>query len=221
MSERDEGQQPEELPDDDETTDGDDPLAGDDATADEGASSTDGSPDEGAEDDPDDDADEEPDDDDAADGASDDVTNEDPRTSESEEETRRRQEEFAAEHDPADHDVAAGEEFRQPGDWVADEDGEPQHLETDHSMPAATGAEEGGGTGEGASDADEVRDGGHGWGSAAPLADGGTPEGHPVKAWHDTMTYVLPDEEGYDADPHECFVDAETAEQAGFRHAHD
>lgn len=36
------------------------------------------------------------------------------------------------------------------------------------------------------------------------------------------MTYVLPDEEGYDAAPHECFVDADAdaAEGAGFRHAH-
>lgn len=158
---------------------------------------------------------------------------------ESEEETRRRQEEFAREHDPANHDVDAGEEFRQPGDWTADEDG-PQELATDQSTLAATGSSttDDGGAGEDAtedasgadasgadasgegSSGEEVRDGGHGWGSAAPRSDGGAPEGHPVKAWHDTMTYVLPDEEGYDADPHECFVDGETAERAGFRHAH-
>ncbi|KUG58392.1 hypothetical protein AVL62_10790 [Serinicoccus chungangensis] len=156
------------------------------------------------------------------------------------EETRRRQEEFAREHDPADHDVDAGEEFRQPGDWTADEDG-PQELETDRSMLAATGsattgeggadgsgATEGGADGSGSTEGDadggsseeEIRDGGHGWGSAAPRADGGAPEGHPVKAWHDTMTFVLPDEEGYDAEAHEYFVDGETAERAGFRHAH-
>ena len=144
---------------------------------------------------------------------------------ESEEETRRRQEEFAREHDPADHDVEAGEEFRQPGDWTADEDG-PQELETDRSALAATGSgttaegSEGEGSGDGGTSGEEIRDGGHGWGSAAPRSDGGAPEGHPVKAWHDTMTYVLPDEEGYDADPHECFVDGEAAERAGFRHAH-
>ncbi|WP_298890634.1 hypothetical protein [uncultured Serinicoccus sp.] len=148
----------------------------------------------------------------------------DPRE-ESEEETRRRQEEFAREHDPADHDVDAGEEFRQPGDWTADEDG-PQELETDRSLLAATGSSttaEGGAVEGGADDGsseEEIRDGGHGWGSAAPRADGAAPEGHPVKAWHDTMTFVLPDEEGYDAEAHECFVDGETAERAGFRHAH-
>ncbi|GAA4867869.1 hypothetical protein [Serinicoccus chungangensis] len=153
----------------------------------------------------------------------------DPRQ-ESEEDARRRREEFAREHDPADHDVEAGEEFRQPGDWTADEDG-PQELETDRSMLAAPGSSttaeggsaesgaDGSGAGEGSSE-EEIRDGGHGWGSAAPQADGTAPEGHPVKAWHDTMTFVLPDEAGYDAEAHECFVDAETAERAGFRHAH-
>ncbi|PZU47190.1 MAG: hypothetical protein DI571_04485 [Arsenicicoccus sp.] len=139
---------------------------------------------------------------------------------ESEEETRRRQEEFAREHDPADHDVAAGEEFRQEGDWVADDGAEPQQLETDQSMLAATGSATGAADGAAEGDDEEIRDGGHGWGSAAPRSDGGTPEGHPVKAWRDTMTYVLPDEEGYDAAPHECFVDADAAEGAGFRHAH-
>ncbi|WP_298752297.1 hypothetical protein [uncultured Serinicoccus sp.] len=163
----------------------------------------------------------------------------DPRQ-ESEEEARRRQEEFAREHDPAEHDVDAGEEFRQPGDWTADEDG-PQELETDRSMLAATGSAttgEGGADGSGTTESgadgsgateggagdgspeEDIRDGGHGWGSAVPRADGSAPEGHPVKAWHDTMTFVLPDEEGYDAEAHECFVDGETAERAGFRHAH-
>ena len=54
----------------------------------------------------------------------------DPRDEESDEERRRREEEFAREHDPADHDVAAGEEFRQPGDWVG-EGGETQELTTE------------------------------------------------------------------------------------------
>lgn len=160
------------------------------------------------------------------------------RDGEDPDEEERRREEFAREHDPADHDIAAGEEFRQPGDWTADDGDGPQHLTTDQSMVAAgasgsttaatdEGAEDEGaadvsqGEGDGdAADAGQIRDGGHGWGSAAPLEGGGTPPGHPVKAWHDTMTYVLPDEEGYGADPHECFVDGETAQRAGFRHAH-
>lgn len=145
----------------------------------------------------------------------------DPRDVESDEERRQREEEFAREHDPADHDVAAGEEFRQPGDWVGEGD-DAQELTTEQPSRVATG---GAGEGQGGQDAqgeggEEIRDGGHGWGSAAPISGGGTPEGHPVKAWHDTMTFVLPDEPGYDAEPHECFVDAETAQRAGFRHAH-
>ncbi|MDO5628102.1 MAG: hypothetical protein Q4G43_07255 [Mobilicoccus sp.] len=38
------------------------------------------------------------------------------------EEARRRAEEFAREHDPANHDISAGEEFRQRGDIVVDGD---------------------------------------------------------------------------------------------------
>lgn len=131
----------------------------------------------------------------------------------SQDEERERQEQFAREHDPADHDIEAGEEFRQPGDWVADED-EPQQLETE------TPHQIGGGGGQG-DDGEEIRDGGHGWGSAAPLEGGRAPEGHPVKAWHDTMTYLEPGEDGYDGgEAHEWFVDAQTAQRAGFRHAH-
>ncbi|MGO0577875.1 sunset domain-containing protein [Ornithinimicrobium panacihumi] len=132
---------------------------------------------------------------------------------EAEEEARQRAEEFAREHDPANHDIAAGADFRQPGDWTAEDGDGPQQLET--VVPAHQS-----GSQDTASQSGEVRDGGHGWGSAAPMDDGSVAEGHPVKAWHDTMTYVLPDEPGYEAAPHECFVDAETAERAGFRHAH-
>lgn len=148
-------------------------------------------------------------------------------------EEERQREEFAREHDPADHDVEAGADFRQPGDWSADEHGGPQVVESDgtvhspddedgeaphQSGQAASGDDS---AGEGAeSGSDEVRDGGHGWGSAAPLEDGRTPQGHPIKAWHDTMTFVQPGEDGYDAAPHVWFADAGAAEQAGFRHAH-
>lgn len=45
----------------------------------------------------------------------------DPRI-EDDKDRRRREEDFAAEHDPSQHDVAAGDEFRQRGDVVADGD---------------------------------------------------------------------------------------------------
>ncbi len=44
----------------------------------------------------------------------------------SDEERQKTAEEFAREHDPEQHDVAAGEEFRQGGDWTADDAGGPQ-----------------------------------------------------------------------------------------------
>lgn len=47
-------------------------------------------------------------------------------------------EEFAAQHDPADHDVAAGEEFRQPGDWVADDEG-PQEWDSEGNLVSGGG----------------------------------------------------------------------------------
>lgn len=67
-------------------------------------------------------ADDAPDDDDAEGGPGGEDSDED------EEDRRRRAEEFAREHDPANHDIEAGEEFRHHGDWTA-QDGEPQVLE--------------------------------------------------------------------------------------------
>ena len=57
------------------------------------------------------------------------------------EERQKTAEEFAREHDPEKHDVAAGEEFRQGGDWTADDAGGPQvwdsegHLVSRGSTP--------------------------------------------------------------------------------------
>ena len=135
----------------------------------------------------------EPDDSDEEDEDPDD---EDP---EDEEERRRRDEEFAKEHDPKDHDVEAGSEFRQRGDWTADESG-AEALE---------------------SRLEDVRDGGYGVGSAAPFDDGLMPFGHSIKAWHDTMTFVRPGEAGYDGvNPDVWFLDEGFAERVGFRAAH-
>lgn len=170
-------------------------------------------------------------------------------------EKARAAEEFAKEHDPADHDIAAGEEFRQRGDWTAEDGDGPQVLEADGSVTAmvlgsaagssgASGSSDGGSSdssGAGASDAgssdagssdagsadatdgrrtsslEEVRDGGYGVGSAAPLDDGALPLGHPVKAWEDTMTFVVPAHPSYgDAEPHVWFLDADAAQNAGF-----
>lgn len=145
-----------------------------------------------------------------------------------EEEKVRAAEEFAREHDPADHDVAAGEEFRQRGDWTAEDGDGPQVLTADDvETPGATGAGPSGSAASSASSGaarqertsslEDVRDGGYGVGSAAPIDGGIVPLGHPVKAWEDTKTYVTPDHPGYgQADPHVWFLDAQAAQNAGF-----
>ena len=50
------------------------------------------------------------------------------------EERQKTAEEFAREHDPEQHDVAAGEEFRQEGDWTADEAGGPQVWDNEGNL---------------------------------------------------------------------------------------
>ena len=160
------------------------------------------------------------------------------------EEGQRTAEEFAREHDPEKHDVAAGEEFRQEGDWTADDAGGPQVWDSEghlvegstpgepessrsessrsESSRAASGQSEVQGDqadgGPRTSSLDEIRDGGYGVGSAAPIDDGAVPLGHPVKAWEDTKTFVAPDHEKYDeAEPHVWFADEHAAQRAGFR----
>ena len=67
------------------------------------------------------------------------------------------------------------------------------------------------------SDFHEIRDGGFGMGSAAPLDDGAQPLDHPVQAYRDTMTYRLPEDDGYaDAVADVWFYDAGAAERSGF-----
>lgn len=133
-------------------------------------------------------------------------------------------EEFAREHDPAEHDVSAGEQFRQRGDWTAEDADGPQvwdaegNLVSEASADGGQEAAEGGSAGPRTSRLEEVRDGGYGVGSAAPIGDGAVPLGHPVKAWEDTKTYVMPGEAGYgDAQPDLWFVDDMAARRAGFR----
>jgi hypothetical protein len=160
---------------------------------------------------------------------------------ESEAERQKSAEEFAAQHDPDKHDVDDGEEFRQPGDWVADEQG-PQEWDEEGNLVSGggpgseaarradaaetdqSGASDPSGSTAGSdrrvSELGEVRDGGYSVGSAATIDDGAMPLGHPVKGWEDTKSYLTPDHPGYgDAEPHVWFTDPEAAERAGFHRA--
>ena len=70
------------------------------------------------------------------------------------------------------------------------------------------------------SDFDELRDGGFGVGSAAPLDDGAQPLDHPVQGHRASMSFHLPGDPGYDtAEPDVWFYDERAAERAGFRRA--
>ena len=157
------------------------------------------------------------------------------------EEHQKTAEEFAREHDPEKHDVAAGEEFRQEGDWTADDAGGPQVWDSEgHLVEGSTPGEPEAGVrvesasasavqqddrssgssddGPRTSSLDEIRDGGYGVGSAAPIDDGAVPLGHPVKAWEDTKTFVTPEHDAYgEAEPHVWFADEHAAQRAGFR----
>ena len=68
------------------------------------------------------------------------------------------------------------------------------------------------------SEFDELRDGGFGVGSAAPLEDGAQPLDHAVQGYRDTMTFRSPGDAGYDsAEPDVWFYDEAAAERNGFR----
>ena len=95
-----------------------------------------------------------------------------------------------------------------------------RHPTTRPTRTASDGAErrDGSASGRRISAFDELRDGGFGVGSAAPLDDGAQPLDHPVQAYRDTMTYRVPGDAGYDsAEPHVWFYDEAAAERSGFR----
>ncbi|MEO6790205.1 MAG: hypothetical protein ABI249_08085, partial [Ornithinibacter sp.] len=63
----------------------------------------------------------------------------------------------------------------------------------------------------------ELRDGGFGVGSAAPMEDRAQPLDHPVQAYRDTMTFRAPGDPGYDStEPDVWFYDEGAAERSGF-----
>jgi hypothetical protein len=64
---------------------------------------------------------------------------------------------------------------------------------------------------------EEVRDGGFGVGSAAPIEDGAQPLGHPVKGVRGSMQFHEPGSPSYNAaTPDVWFLDADSAERFGF-----
>lgn len=66
---------------------------------------------------------------------------------------------------------------------------------------------------------DEVRDGGYGIGSAAPLGDGRRPLGHPIRAWEDTKSFRSGPAVGVEREADVWFFDENAAYNAGFHPA--
>ncbi|GAA4414079.1 hypothetical protein GCM10023168_37400 [Fodinibacter luteus] len=90
-------------------------------------------------------------------------------------------------------------------------------LEEATEAPAGATAS-GGDSGRRISDFTELRDGGFGVGSAAPIEGGAQPLDHPVQAYRDTMTFRVPGDPGYDSsEPDVWFYDEGAAERSGFR----
>lgn len=65
----------------------------------------------------------------------------------------------------------------------------------------------------------EVRDGGYGVGSAAPIEDNAQPLGHPVRAWWDTMSFRNEPELEGEREPDVWFFDEQAAYNAGYHPA--
>lgn len=94
---------------------------------------------------------------------------------------------------------------------VAAEEAAPGSAEAEKSLDAAEAAE------DAADDLSEIA-GPYGAGSHAPLADGGQPDGFPVKGNDDSKLYHLPGTSHYDRTVAEVwFADADAAEAAGFQ----
>lgn len=141
------------------------------------------------------------------------------------EENRERGEQLAADREaldreaagdeavPAREEPAAGSDDAPATDDIATGDAATEESATDGV--ATSGGEVP--RGRRVSDFHEIRDGGFGVGSAAPLEDGAQPMDHPIAGYRDTMSFRTPDDAGYDdAEPDVWFYDEGAAERSGF-----
>ncbi len=100
---------------------------------------------------------------------------------------------------------------------ASDTDGTASHTDA-HDTPTEADDAVDQAVGRRVSEFHELRDGGYGVGSAAPLDDGAQPLDHPVQGYRDSMRFRAPGDAGYDsAEPDVWFYDEAAAERNGFR----
>ncbi|HPB73030.1 MAG TPA: hypothetical protein PLX71_08630, partial [Phycicoccus sp.] len=127
--------------------------------------------------------------------------------------------------DQADADGPGRHTESQESEAAPSADGaeeEVRHTESDDDTvpPMPSEAPETAAWGRRISELGEVRDGGYGMGSAAPIADGAQPFAHPVQAYRDTMTFRTPQMPGYDSrEPDVWFYDEDSALRSGFTYS--
>ncbi|QTH38331.1 PRC-barrel domain-containing protein [Yimella sp. cx-51] len=128
------------------------------------------------------------------------------------------EQDFGSDHDrglSGDHEAGqgfAGGEAGAGGGWDNDRSDAGEDF-------AADGPAMGDSAGRRVSEFDEVRDGGYGIGSAAPIVDNAQPMGHPIRAWHDTMSFRGGEERDGEREPDVWFFDEQAAYNAGYHDA--
>ncbi len=121
------------------------------------------------------------------------------------------------EGDLLDENRDRGERLAADREALEREAGDDQSPAAGHGTTASAAAPEPASGSRRVSDFTEIRDGGFGIGSAAPLDDGAQPMDHPVAGYRDTMSFRSPGDAGYDdTDPDVWFYDEGAAERAGF-----
>ncbi len=127
----------------------------------------------------------------------------------------------ADEGDLLEENSDRGDRLEAERDDLAHESGDatPTTASDDAATTASDDAATTASAGRRISAFEEIRDGGFGVGSAAPLDGGAQPLDHPVQGYGD-MTYRAPGDPGYDAaEPDVWFYDEGAAQRSGFRRA--
>ena len=124
--------------------------------------------------------------------------------------------------DRSDHDVAGtdrDDDARDDHSVAGTDRDEHSVAGADRDEHSVAGTDEYQSVSRSESTLEEVRDGGYGVGSAAPLESGLQPLGHPIRAWEDTKSFRSGPAVGVERGPDVWFLDENAAYNAGFHPA--